>query len=567
MAMAGGAVQARWELRDRPPPEAESALAEYPPIQRRILYGRGVGDAATAARFLRRESEARDDPFILSGMEAAADRLGRAARAGERVVVYGDYDADGVCATALLCAALEAGGARAQPYIPDRFSQGYGVHAEALQQLHDDGARLVVTVDCGVRSVEEAERARRLGLDLIITDHHEPGAELPPALAVIDPRQPGDAYPFKGLAGVGLAYKLAQALAQRLGGPAPNGALDLVAVGTVADVAPLISENRRLVHEGLRRLRGEAGGARAGLQALVHAAGYQARVDASAIGFGLGPRLNAAGRMGRADDAYRLLTAHAPDEAQRLAGALNSANQRRQDETARAVEFARAQVLEQGLPALIALLDERFHRGVLGLAAGRLAEEFYRPALLAAPAGALVHGSARSIGEFPITQALDACAGLLMRHGGHRTAAGFTLRRENWEALCARLGEQAESSLGGKELRPVLRPDAEVGFDEIDWDLVRFLDALEPCGEGNPPALLLARAVEVLEARAVGADRSHLKLRLRRDGRAMNAIAFRRGALADQLPARVDLVFRPVRNEFREQVSLELQVVDLRAPG
>ena len=559
-----------WVLPEPIPPELDAALGAHAPLERQILVRRGVHSLEQADLFLKGGEPETGDPFLLLGMEAAVPRLLQAARSGEPVVVYGDYDADGVTATALLVEVLEGLGARVSAYIPNRFDEGYGLHEAALTVLHHQGARVVVSVDCGIRSVREAEHARDLGLDLILTDHHHPGADLPPAFAVINPRLPGDPYPFKELAGVGLAYKLAQALRRQSGGPDPEEHLDLLAVGTIADLAALQGENRHLVSQGLKQLNGEGSTAmRPGIRALIRVSGYEpGRVNATAVGFGLGPRLNAAGRLESADKALRLLTTRDPVEAESLAHELDAANRERQRLTRVTVERARLLGLGAGpIPALIFAAHAEFNAGVVGLAAGRLTEEYYRPAIVASIGEETTRASARSIPGVHITEMLDACADLLVQHGGHAVAAGFTVRNENLEIVVERLRSSANATLGGSDPRPRLEIDAEARFADLDGALMSFLERLEPCGIGNPVPVFASRQVTVVQRRAVGSDGSHLKLTLREGGRLFDAIAFRQGDLAEGLPARVDVAYHLERNLYLGVETPQLNVQDIRPSG
>ncbi len=563
------ALSRHWLLPESPPPEVESALSDFDPIQRSILYQRGIRDAEAARRFLEPESESGHDPFRLSGLGSAADRLLHACRRREEVVVYGDYDADGLTASALLTRALERLGAKARAYVPNRFDEGYGLQKEALSELRARGADVVVTVDCGIRSVDEAEHAGALGLDLIITDHHHPGAVLPRATAVVSPKQPGDEYPFKDLSGVGLALKLAQGLCRVAGVADDDLPLELVALGTVADLVPLRGENRSLVAAGLRRLRAmDEAGARSlpGLRALIEVAGLRAgAVDASAIAFALAPRLNAVGRLRSAEAAYRLLTTDDDGEADRLAQELQAANRERQELTRQVVAVARARGLTaEPLPELVFAADEGFHPGVVGLAAARLMEECYRPVVLAVRGETTTRGSARSIPEFHITEALDACAELLLRHGGHAAAAGFTLRSDDLDAFSARLREVAGARLAGRDLRPTLRIDAEVTLKDLSPDLLSFLETVEPCGFGNPRPLLVVRGAAVTDARAVGRDGAHLKLVLEQGRCRMEAIAFRQAERWERMPRWLDAAGHLERNVYMGVETLQLNVVDLR---
>ena len=558
----------RWQIAPPPPPEAEEALQRFPPVLRALLYNRGYTTYATARAFLEAAPPpGSEDPFALRGMEAAVERLSHAIRYGEPIAVYGDYDADGVTATALMVETLQALGAQVRPYIPNRFDEGYGLNNEALSALHEAGVRVVVTVDCGIRSLDEAAHARRLGLDLIVTDHHVPGRELPPALAVINPKQPGDEYPEKNLAGVGLAYKLAQALMRRL---RPQGAesvqehLDLVALGTVADLAPLVGENRHLVRGGLHRLRQTR---RQGLYSLIRVAGLEPqRVNATHIGFMLGPRLNAAGRLESALAALNLLLARSPAEAGPLAQQLDRQNRERQRLTKEVEREAERLALgeSEDLPWVLFAAHPAFNPGVVGLAASRLVERYYRPAIVAQQGPEFTRGSCRSIPEFHITRALEQCADLLTHYGGHAAAAGFTVRNEHLPAFVARLQAIAAEQLGALDLRPTLKADAEVQLSDLTPELLGHMRWLEPTGFGNPRPRFVVRGARVLSARAVGSDGSHLKLILG-DGTARHeAIAFRQGHWLGHLPPEVDILFTFEWNEFNGRRIPQLNIKDLR---
>lgn len=559
----------RWQVAPPVPQSHLAHLPHLPPLIVQLLYNRGVTAPEEVRDFLA-GGTAGESPFRLRGMGKAVARIRHAVRKGEPIAIYGDFDADGMVATALLTQTLEALGARVVPYIPDRADEGYGLNIPALRRLYRQGIQLVVTVDCGIRAIAEVERARR-GLDLVITDHHSVGEELPPALAVINPKRADCPYPFKDLAGVGVAFKLAQALLlshrqQPLRHAevalAEEDLLDLVALGTVTDMVPLLGENRSLLTKGLERLNDPQ---RLGLKALISSAGLKpGEIDATAIGYILGPRLNAAGRIGDAMVSYRLLTTDSPLEAEELARKLEGLNRKRQALTEEALERARERALTMGEEKLVFVADEDFLPGIVGLVAGRLTEEFYRPAVVVELGVEESHGSCRSIPELNITVALDECHDLLSRYGGHAAAAGFTVASENIEALQERLREIAEGELSEVELVPTLPIDAEVRLAEMDWATQAQLEQLEPCGYANPVPLFLSRNVEVRDARAVGAEEKHLKLTLS-DGRGIwDAIAFRQGHRIAELPPRLDIVYSLEVNEWEGRKRLQLNVKDLR---
>lgn len=583
----------RWDIMPKVSRRQLDRLSHLHPLVVQILFNRGVTEPAEAEAFL--SGSLRFDPFRMVGISPAVERIRSAIRRGELIVVYGDFDADGVTATVLLVQTLEALGAQVRPYIPHRVDEGYGLNCEALARIAGWGAGLVITVDCGIRSLEEVAYGNALGLDMIVTDHHSiaplrgvarAGDQdiLPPALAVINPRQARDPYPFKELAGVGLAFKLAQALllAEKESPVAPAGValaeedlLDLVALGTVADLAPLLGENRTLVRRGLAELNRPR---RPGIQAMLQEARLRpGKVDATAIGFILGPRLNAAGRLDTAAISYKLLQAADLPAAIPLAATLGELNRRRQEQTQEMVALAKNYIAGSETDRYLYLIaDPQFPPGIVGLVAGRLVEEFYRPALVAQIGEEETHGSARSIPEFNITAALDQChqRGLLKRHGGHAAAAGFTVANERLPALRAALEEIAARELAGQDLTPALAIDAVVSLAELDWALQEKLAQLEPCGYANPQPVLASFGLEVLDRRPVGQDGLHLKLTVR-DPRApglagrvtWDAIAFRQGEWIGQLPPRVDLAYTLEVNEFNGERRLQLNVKDIRPAG
>ena len=557
----------RWRLTPPIPPDVQHSLAEYRPFEQEILFNRGIRTTKEVDAYFTFCISQDHDPFLMSGMDQAVERLQAAVASGENIVIYGDYDADGVTATALLVDVLRRIGASVGHYIPNRFNEGYGLNHDALTKIRERGGELVITVDCGVRAVDEIEHAVSLGLDVIVTDHHQPGTCLPPALAVINPSQRGDSYPFKELAGVGVAYKLAQALLRRLGQPEPIESLDLVAIGTVADIVPLYGENRQLVRMGLEQLNRTQ---RLGLRAIIETIGHEfGHLNTTTIGFGIGPRLNAAGRLDSAERAFNLLMAIEEMEAKHLANQLEEINRERQHITREMVERARIQVVGKDPPPLLIIaIDPGFNQGVIGLAASRLVEEFYRPSIVAAYGEKVIRGSARSIPEFHITEALDECEELLERYGGHSAAAGFSVRNERFDEFKQRINQVATEKLAEIELRPTLTVDAVVRFSDLDWSLHEFIERMEPCGYGNPFPVLAVQDVEVVSKRTVGAEGRHLKLTMRDEQKKVfDAIAFRQGHLYKDLPQRVDLAFRLERNDYRGVSSLQLNVLNIRPAG
>jgi single-stranded-DNA-specific exonuclease len=565
----------QWEAPVVPPAEYAAALSDIPPFVRQILYGRGVADRPAVDAFLDGQADPLVDPFLMKGMRTAAERILQAVASRERVVVYGDFDADGVTSTALLVHALRRLGTMVEPYIPDRVDEGYGLSLGAIEKLADRGTTLVVTVDCGVSSVDEIALAVARGMDVIVTDHHHSPANLPPALAIVNPKQTDCPYPFKALAGVGVAFKVAQAVASLAGDAAivewMDQLTDLVALGTVADLVPLVGENRTLVKRGLCRLNHSE---RPGIRALLRVARL-GKVDSGALAFALGPRLNAAGRMGDAWNAYHILLTQSASEASELATALESANLERQRLTAELCSLARAQLLESGPNDKIAIVGGAEYRaGVVGLVAGRLADEFYRPAIVLETGTHTSRGSARSIPGFHIARALEQCDDLLVRHGGHAQAAGFTVDNSLLDELKQRLLEIAERELSGEATEPALAIDAELEAGQIRWDTLDWLDRLAPFGYGNQQPLLVTRRLRLCgETRLVGRDpvlqRNHLKARFvpNGGGQVVEAIGFRMGGWLDELPKHPlwDVAYCMERNQWGDNPeTLQMNVKDLR---
>jgi single-stranded-DNA-specific exonuclease len=561
----------RWVVAAPITEQADKALATFPPILKQIVFNRGLATDAEARSFLKAEPNANSDPFQMTGMQATVDRICVALQHNEPIAIYGDYDVDGVTATALLVQALGALGAKVRGYIPNRFDEGYGLNKDALDTLKSEGVKLVITVDCGIRSPDEALHAQAIGLDLIISDHHHPdGTNLPSAFAVINPKQHGDIYPDKDLAGVGIAYKIAEALVtvqQPINGFHTNELLDLVALGTVADLAPLVGENRVLVRRGLRQLRETK---RQGLFSLAGVADLKIdKCTAGNIGFMLGPRLNASGRLESALASFELLTTKDFMRAGQLAMQLDSQNRQRQSITRTMQEQAEAIAMSEDPEAfLLFAAHEDFNPGVVGLAASRLTEVYYRPAIVAAKNADETRGSCRSIPEFHITDALDQCKDLLVRHGGHAAAAGFTVKNQNLPELVSRLKEIAKDQLGSLDLRQTLTADMEVPLSDLNFDVLKHLLFLEPTGYGNPEAAFVSRNIKVKAARTVGADGKHLKLTVEDErGASVDAIGFRLGHLKENLPPKIDVLYRFETNEFNGRRTLQLNLKDLKAAG
>ena len=570
----------RWIVASPITPQASEALTAFPPVLRQILFNRGIVTDADARAFLKAQPNFNNDPFQFTGMQLAVDRISRAINENEPIAIYGDYDVDGVTATALMVEALNLLNADVRGYIPNRFDEGYGLNKDALDSLKADGVKLVITVDCGIRSPDETLHARTIGLDLIISDHHHPdGENLPPAFAVINPKQHGDAYPDKDLAGVGIAYKIIEALVKNNAPAKENGSstangfvlsdfLDLVALGTVADLAPLVGENRSLVRKGLRQIHATK---RQGLFSLANIAEIKIeKITAGNIGFMLGPRLNASGRLESALASFELLTTNDFMRAGQLAQQLDVQNKQRQTITRTMQKQAEEIAMSEDPEAyLLFAAHEEFNPGVIGLAASRLTETYYRPAVVAAKGSEETRGSCRSIPEFHITDALDLCKDLLVRHGGHAAAAGFTIKNENLPELVSRLKEIAKDQLEGKDLRPTLSADMELALVNITHETLKNLQYLEPTGYGNPDAVFVSRNVKVKSSRTVGSEGKHIKVILQGDGAGIffDCIGFRLGHLQKELPPFVDVLYTLETNEWNGRTSLQLNLKDIKAAG
>ena len=537
------------------------------PLAAMALCARGLDTPEKARAFLDAGRGRLADPFLMRDMDKAAARVRLALDRGETVAVYGDYDVDGITSTCLLTHFLRREGGTVIPYIPDRLEEGYGVNREALAALRERGVSLVVTVDCGITAVEEAACAAGLGMDLVITDHHECKEVLPAAAAVVDPRRSDCPYPFKSLAGVGVALKLALAL----GGPDREGELleryaDLAAVGTVADVMSLTGENRTIVRLGLDAL---ARTERPGLRALLREAGMEEKpLTAMAVGYTLAPRINASGRMGCAGLAGELLLTDDPARGEELARQLCQLNRERQ-----AIEgdiYAQCEAMARALPRqrryALVLSGEHWHQGVVGIVASRLAEKYACPAFMICLQDGKGKGSCRSYAGFNLFAALERCAPLLEGFGGHELAAGFTIREENIPAFADAMNEYVRSVTGGEEMVSVLDVDGVVEDpDLLTLENVEGLDLLEPCGSGNPRPVFALTGCTVTSLSEVGGGR-HLKLKLAAGGRTLDAIFFSATAAGAGVAAgdRVDAAFTPQVNEYRGWRNVQLQLCDLR---
>ena len=562
----------RWVVSPRPDPDEVSRLAAglgIPSALAALLVQRGQGDEAAARGFLRPSVTELTDPAAIAGMAEAVEAIVCTVRAGGTIMVHGDYDVDGQCATALLTRALQAAGADVIGFVPHRLRDGYDFGPAGLAAALRVGASLVITCDCGITAVETACAAQAAGIGVVITDHHLPGPELPPALAVVDPQRVDDGSSARSLCGTGIAFKLVQALVPALGLPPnlPYHLLDLVALATVADVVPLTGENRILVRHGLRLL---ADSRWPGLRALIEAAGLSGReIRSGHLGYVLGPRLNAAGRIGDAADGLRLLLSDEPEEALALARRLEGLNVERQSLDHRILEEAVAQVEQAWDPerdAGFVLAGEGWHPGVVGIVASRVVERYGRPAFLIAFDGDIGKGSGRSISRFDLHQALLACGDLLERYGGHQMAAGLTIRRDRLDEFRERFGGIARELLGPDDLGPEQRVDLELALREATPELERMCRHLEPCGSGNASPVFGVRGVRLTGRSRVGSG--HLKGTLDDGTTRLPVIGFQ---WADRVPwlgdGLVDAAFRLEPNEWNGHTTLQARLCALSPHG
>jgi single-stranded-DNA-specific exonuclease len=544
------------------------------PVTARLLSIRGLDDPLSARRFLFPSLDDLLDPQRLTDLPVAVDRILRAIENKERIAIHGDYDVDGVTSTVILRRALELLGADVTHFIPERLRDGYGLQPASIDRLHALGVALVISVDCGIRGVEAATRARELGLDLIITDHHEPDTALPQALAVINPKRHDCAYPDKNLAGVGVALKLVQALCIRTGHTSWLPAfVKVAAIGTLADVVPLQGENRVIAKLGLEML--SRGPHKVGLRSLLDVCGLIGKeIDSYHIGFVLAPRVNAAGRMSSPDIAARLLLASDEamrEEARELAQQLDTENIRRQQEEADIVAAARKSVetdLEIGSRTVIVVAGEGWHRGVIGIVASKLVDAFHRPAIVISTDGDVAHGSCRSIPSFNMLAALESCPEVMSKFGGHKQAAGLTMASDRVRELRARVNGYADGCLQPDDLRPRIWIDGTLGFRSIDEQMASELTSLAPFGAGNPRPIFRTSGVEIVDGPRRVKER-HLKMAFRQDGRVMRGIAWRASEREEFVAGHktaIDLAFSLEQDTWEGERYLQLSVADFKAP-
>ncbi len=562
--------------------------ARIPAVVAELLVCRGVSDPDQARDFLDPKLSSLRDPGLLPGCSEAANHIHSAVKDHRKIVVYGDYDVDGMTGTAILWLCLKLLGADVRYYVPHRVDEGYGLNCEAIRTLAADKTELLVTVDCGIASIEEAALARELGIELIVTDHHEPGTRLPEAVAIVHPHLPGGDYPFAGLSGSGVAMKLAWALCQQASGAKRVGqpmkdflvqAVGLAALGTVADVVPLVDENRVLVRHGLESL---ATRPTLGLATLMSIAKVEprrqpdgrTRLDAEDLGFQIAPRLNAAGRLGQPQLAVELLITDRPDRAQELAQYIDGLNTTRQT-LERSIQLAAAkQAKEEFDPAedaALVLADHDWHPGVIGIVAGRLADRFHRPVVMISWDKTGLRpgvGSARSIPGFNLHAALAECGEFLIAHGGHAAAAGLKIEEQQVEGFRGAFCDVAASQISAEQRVAELFIDVEAPLSAFTLQTVQQIERLAPFGQGNARPLLCATGVTLSgPPKPIGASGHHLSLMLAQHGVTLRAVAFGGGDWADELAAvdgALDVAFRPIINNFRGRQSVELHLVDWR---
>jgi len=551
---------------------ALAAALKISPVVAKLLCQRGLSDPELAERFLNPSLDHLHDPMLLADMGVAVERILGAIARKEKIAIHGDYDVDGVTSTVILRRALELLGGNVIHFIPERLKDGYGLQPVAIERLHADGVALVISVDCGIRGAEAGRRARELGVDLIITDHHEPDTELPPALAVINPKRHDCTYPDKYLAGVGVALKLVQALCRRAGrDKLMPGFIKVAAIGTLADVVPLVGENRVIAKLGLELLT--KGPHKVGLRALIDVCGLTGKtIDSYHIGFMLAPRVNAAGRMSTPDIAARLFLADDEamvEEVRQLALQLDGENVKRQEEEAEILAQAKKIVTtdpEVGARSILVVAGEGWHRGVIGIVASKLQDAFHRPAIVLSVEDGIAHGSCRSFSRFDMLGALERCAHLMTRFGGHKQAAGLTMDASRIRELRLAVNDVADETLGPEDLMPRLRIDGGLAFREITGGVAAGVMSLAPFGAGNPRPVFAARGVEIIDGPRKLKER-HLKMSLKQEGRIFRAVAWRAAERHDFLnehKAALDVAFSLEQNQYNGNTYVELTLADLK---
>ena len=551
----------RWNLLPSVPDKNLTNASGFPPLIAQLLYNRGLVKPSQLELFVAADKRLSGNPFLLPDIHQAVARIYQALLSGENIAIYGDFDADGITATALLVRGLTALGGKATPYIPHRLTEGYGLKTAALENLYRQGISLVITVDCGITALSQVKKAKRMGLDIIITDHHTPPAVIPPAIAIVDPKLPNSNYTFSELAGVGVALKLLQALFQSIGKEEQvDELIDLVALGTVADMVPLLGENRYLVKQGLKLINTTP---RLGVREILTQAGLPiGSLDTDTISWVIAPRLNAAGRLEHAMTSYELLMTDSLEEAHTLTMWLEGKNAERQRLTDKVLAKAREQVLAQGISPLLIASDSDYPAGIAGLVAGKLSGEFYRPTIVIKTGELVSSGSCRSIPEFDIILALNQCRHLLSQFGGHPQAAGFTLLTKNLARLRQALLPLAANQLAGVDLRPHLDIDAEVTLPDLTGDTFQTIQQLAPFGQGNPLPTFLSRRVEVIDCRTIGSNGEHLRMKLKQGGSVWEGVSFGMGNYLSEASSPLDIVYNLEIDRWGGEERLRLNILD-----
>ena len=556
----------RWQIQPPIPSDHPLRRTAFAPVIRQLLYNRGITDPGEAELFLNPCSRLCGDPMLMPDMPEAVARIYRGLMTGEKMAVYGDFDVDGITATALLVKGISALGGLVEPYIPHRLQEGHGLNSSALNELKAKGISLVITADCGVTGVEQVRKIGRSGVDVIISDHHLPGDVLPAAAAVVNPHRVDSRYPYTELAGVGVAYKLLSALYRSMGREAEaEQYLYLVALGTVADMVPLLTENRFLVVQGLAALKACR---HPGVRELALQAGVNLeKISTENISWALAPRLNASGRLEHAISSYRLLITESEVEARQLAAGLGEQNRERQRLTSAAYVLAREQVVSRGIGSILVASHTDFPGGILGLVAGKLTEEFNLPSVVIQLGEENCHASCRSIPEFNINQALGQCAEHLGHFGGHAQAAGFGLPTGNLPAVLEKLNAIATAELASLDLRPKLEIDARVRLSDLNLAGYRLLQQMAPFGQDNPAPLFLSCGVKVVETRPMGSEGRHLRLKVRQGSITRDAVAFDVGARSEDMDVPLDIVYNFEMDEWNGDSRLRLNIRDFTGSG
>lgn len=543
--------------------ETDALSGHVPPAIAQVLVRRGIDTPQRLSALVDPPHKLPYDPLRITGMDIALKRLYAAVNNGERVGIFGDFDVDGITGTAIISEGLTSLGVPVTPYLPHRVDEGHGLSNAAIDTMSQQGVTLIVTVDTGITSFEEVDYAKSLGVDVIITDHHLPHDGVPNAVTSLNPKLPGGDYPFFELCGAGIGFKLVQGLFEFYGQPWDPGLLELAALGTIADLVPLLDENRYLVREGLREL---ANTRRPGLRALYSSARVDPdEITAETVSFQIAPRLNSAGRMGDPMDSFNLLTTTSPEEAGALTHKLESLNMERRAASEEAYVIADQLVEDLGeLPPLLVISDERFLRGVAGLIAGRLVDRHRRPAVVIAVEGEYSVASGRSIPEFNIVAAMESCEDLLVRFGGHSQAAGLTVATKDIPQLKSRLEAYSAESLETQSLIRTVEIDAEISFDELDETMIRWINDLEPYGPGNPRPVFASMGVKVLETFHMGREQQHLRLRVEMNGARFTALAFNQADKWQPNTEFADLAFTVMNDSFRGKGAIALRLLDFK---